>query len=81
MNFNSLPQYIVGTHRIGTTHRRIADYYCRYLPLRVVRCPYQLPPFIESMQWHGYFSSDPGLAWLRGILKEVASGLEHNRCP
>jgi LysR family nod box-dependent transcriptional activator len=81
MNFNSLPQYIVGTQRIGTTHRRMADYYCRYLPLRVVPCPYQLPPFVEAMQWHQYFSGDPGLTWLRGILKEVGGGLEHNRGP
>jgi LysR family nod box-dependent transcriptional activator len=81
MNFNSLPQYIVGTQRIGTTHRRMAAYYCRYLPLRVIPCPYELPPFVESMQWHEYFSGDLGLTWLRGILKEVASGLEHTRGP
>jgi len=76
MNFNALPQYIVGTHRIGTIHRRLAKYYCRYLPLRVVPCPYEIPPIVEAMQWHKYFDRDPGLAWLRGILKEVSTALE-----
>jgi DNA-binding transcriptional LysR family regulator len=77
MNFNSLAQYIVGTQRIGTTHRRMARYYCRYLPVRIVPCPYELPPFVEAMQWHKYFSSDPSLAWLRDVLKHVANRLEH----
>src|SRR6185312_15638428 len=76
MNFNALPQYIVGTHRIGTIHRRLARYYCRYLPLRVVPCPYEIPPILEAMQWHKYFDRDPGLGWLRGVLKEVALALE-----
>ena len=75
MNFNSIPQHIVGTRRIATVHRRLAKYYCRYLPLRVIPCPFDLPPIIESMQWHKYFSGDPGLAWLRGVLKEVATSL------
>jgi DNA-binding transcriptional LysR family regulator len=73
MNFNSILLNIVGTHRIATTHCRMAHYYCRYLPLRIIPCPYELPPIIEAMQWHKYFSGDPGLAWLRGVLKEVAA--------
>lgn len=76
MNFNAVPQYIVGTHRIGTIHRRMARYYSRYLPLRVIPCPYDIPPIVEAMQWHKYFDRDPGLAWLRGILKEVSAALE-----
>ncbi len=33
MNFNSVPQHIVGTKRIATIHRRLAEYYARYLPV------------------------------------------------
>jgi DNA-binding transcriptional LysR family regulator len=75
MNFNSLPQYVVGTQRVGTVHHRLADYYCRYLPLRIVPCPFELPPIVEAVQWHKYFDQDPGLAWLRGILKDAARAL------
>lgn len=81
MSFSSLPQYIVGTHRIGTTHRRMARHYSRYLPLRVVPCPYEMPSLVEAMQWHKYFSSDPGITWLRGVLKKVANGLEPHHSP
>jgi DNA-binding transcriptional LysR family regulator len=75
MNFNSIPQNIVGTRRIATTYRRLTNYYCRYLPLRVVPCPFELPSVVEAMQWHKYFQGDLGLAWLRGVLKEVATAL------
>jgi hypothetical protein len=30
------------------------------------------------MQWHKYLTRDPGLIWLRGLLKEAASRLEDN---
>ena len=72
MNFNSIPQLLVGTDRIATVHRRLAEFYCRYLPLRVVDCPYELPAITEAVQWHKYFTDDPGLAWLRALLQEVA---------
>jgi DNA-binding transcriptional LysR family regulator len=75
MSFNSVPQHIVGTQRVATTHRRLAQYYCRYLPLRIVPCPFDLPPVVQAVQWHNYFNDDPGLAWLRGALKEVVAAL------
>jgi len=75
MNFNSVPQYVVGTQRIATIHRRLAEYYCRHLPLRILPCPFELPVIAESLQWHTYFNKDPGRAWLCGVLKEVANGV------
>jgi LysR family nod box-dependent transcriptional activator len=73
MNFNSIPQAIVGSRRIGTTHRRLAEYYARHLPLRILPPPYELPSMTEAMQWHSLFNDDPGNRWLRALLKEVAS--------
>ena len=75
MNFNTVPQYVVGTQRVATTHRRLAEYYCRHLPLRILPCPFELPVIKESLQWHKYFDNDPGRAWLCGVLKEVANGV------
>lgn len=78
MNFNSVPQYVIGTQRVATIHRRLAEYYCRHLPLRVLPCPFELPVIEESVQWHKYFDKDPGRAWLCGVLKEVANGVAPN---
>jgi DNA-binding transcriptional LysR family regulator len=73
MSFNTIPQMIVGTDRIATVHRRLAEFYCRYLPLRIIACPFELPAVAEAVQWHKYFDQDPGLAWLRGVLREVGA--------
>jgi LysR family transcriptional regulator, nod-box dependent transcriptional activator len=73
MNFNSLPQHVVGSQRIATTHRRLAEYYARYLPLRILAPPYELPSLTEAVQWHNLFNEDPGNRWLRMLLKQTAA--------
>jgi LysR family nod box-dependent transcriptional activator len=75
MNFNSVPQHIVGTKRIATIHRRLAEYYARYLPLRILDPPYELPSLTEAVQWHSLFTEDAGNRWLRALLTEVASNV------
>jgi len=73
MNFNSLPQHIVGSKRIATIHRRLAEYYADYLPLRILAPPYELPSLHEAMQWHSLFAEDLGNRWLRELFKQVAT--------
>jgi LysR family transcriptional regulator, nod-box dependent transcriptional activator len=70
--FNLAPQLLIGTERIATLHRRLAEFYARYLPLRLIPVPVQIPPLVESMQWHRSRDHDPGIAWLRSILKKAA---------
>jgi DNA-binding transcriptional LysR family regulator len=71
--FNAVPQLLVGTHRIATMHRRLAEFYVGRLPLRLLPPPVAMPPLVEIIQWHRYSQLDPGLKWLLGILKEVAN--------
>jgi DNA-binding transcriptional LysR family regulator len=79
MNFNSVPQHIVGTRRIATIHRRLAEYYARYLPLRILAPPYDLPLLTEAVQWHSLFTEDAGNRWLRTLLKHAASDVRDAR--
>jgi LysR family transcriptional regulator, nod-box dependent transcriptional activator len=72
MNFNAIPQCIAGTRRIATLQRSLAVVYATYLPLRLIPPPFELPPLIETVQWHTCFDKDPGSIWLRRILKEAA---------
>jgi LysR family transcriptional regulator, nod-box dependent transcriptional activator len=67
--FNLVPQLLVGTSRIATLHKRLATFYRRYLPLQMVRPPFQIPLLEESMQWHKSRDRDPGTIWLRSVLK------------
>jgi LysR family transcriptional regulator, nod-box dependent transcriptional activator len=75
MNFNMLPQFIVGTGRIATVQRRLAQYYVKIMPLRIIEPPLALPTLIESAHWNAAFDRDPGNLWLRQVLKEAAQGV------
>ncbi|MEP6960442.1 MAG: LysR family transcriptional regulator [Acidobacteriota bacterium] len=72
-SFALVPQLVIGTTRIATIHRRLAMYYARHLPLRVLKPPIEFPPLKEEMQWHTYRESDPGLRWLRSVFRSAVS--------
>ena len=67
--FNLVPQLLIGTTRIALLHRRLAEYYARYLPVRLLPPPIKIPRLVEVIQWHKYRERDPGNAWLRNVLK------------
>ncbi len=78
MDFNQVPQLVIGTSRLATMHRRLARFYTSQLPLRIVDLPIALPPLVEKLQWHQYRDSDPGHRWFRGVLRETAGLLDKN---
>jgi LysR family transcriptional regulator, nod-box dependent transcriptional activator len=62
---------VVGTDRIATVHRRLAEYGERILPLKVLQHPVKFQPMHQSMQWQRFRTNDPGLTWLREIMREA----------
>jgi LysR family transcriptional regulator, nod-box dependent transcriptional activator len=71
--FNLVPQLLIGTSRIATLHRRLAIFYQRYVPLKLIAPPIAIPLLEESMQWHQSRDRDPGTMWLRSVLKAAVS--------
>lgn len=76
MNFNILPQVLVGTTRVATMHRKLARVYAGRFPLRILEVPYALPRLVEFLQWHSYRREDPAHRWLRKVIRHVAARLE-----
>ena len=72
-SFNTIALLVVGTDRIATIHRRLAEQAARSLPIRVLELPYRLPKMQQAVQWHKYRSQDAGLIWLRGVIREAAA--------
>ncbi len=72
--FTAVPFAVVGTTRIATIHKRLADLYVRHLPLKCVAPPIDIPPLAEAAVWLKYRDQDAGLAWLRRMLKDAANG-------
>lgn len=62
--FLSLPGLIVGTKRVATMHRRMAEVFVRSLPLVMREIPFSIPPIRETIQWNIANNNDRALRWL-----------------
>lgn len=71
--FAALPAAVIGTDRIATMYSRHAAWFAQSLPIIVHRPPIAMPNVIEEVQWHRLKSSDPGLQWLVGLLRDCAA--------
>jgi DNA-binding transcriptional LysR family regulator len=69
----ALPAMVIGTDRIATVHRRVAERAATYLPVRLWEPPLKIPRLVQTLQWHKYKSNDAATIWLRQRLIEVAS--------
>jgi len=61
----ALPSLVVGTDRIATVHRRLAERAAAFLPIKIWESPVEIPMMEQNMQWHRHRSNDPALQWLR----------------
>lgn len=80
-DFETACRLVVGTNRIAMVMGRMARLCEEYLPLRLIRPPFAIPPVIQCLQWHRYQDQDPGHIWLRTMLREAACKLSEARHP
>jgi DNA-binding transcriptional LysR family regulator len=77
-SFLSVPGMVIGSNRIATIHRRLAERVAEYLPLVVREPPLAIPPIREAIQWHLSNNNDPAIRWIVERLV-VAAGAKHSR--
>ncbi len=75
-SFGVIPHLVVGTELVGTVHARLAQRLQPLLPIEIRPVPLPMRAFSQAMQWHKYLTRDPGLIWLRSLLKEAAARLD-----
>jgi LysR family transcriptional regulator, nod-box dependent transcriptional activator len=75
-SFVTLPALLVGTHRIATVHRRVAQRLVGAWPLEIRPTPMKIDAMEQAMQWHKFRTNDPGLTWLRGLVAEAARRID-----
>ncbi|QDD91866.1 LysR family transcriptional regulator [Pseudomonas oryzihabitans] len=73
--FSSAAHLVVGTERIATTHRHLASQVALEHPVVMRELPFQMPVINQALQWHTYRTADPGVAWLRDLLRSAAKDL------
>jgi LysR family transcriptional regulator, nod-box dependent transcriptional activator len=71
-SFLALPGLVIGTRRIATMHRRLANQVASTLPVAVRELPFAIPPIREVVQWHLTNNNDRALRWVIERLDAVA---------
>lgn len=67
----ALPSLVVGTDRIATVHRRLAERARHQLPIKIWEPPLEIPKLVQMLQWHKYRNNDLALSWLRNCAIDV----------
>jgi DNA-binding transcriptional LysR family regulator len=70
-SFLVAPQIIAATDLVWTAPRGLAKAFAEQLPLTLREPPLALPGFEVKARWHVRLDRDPGLAWLRGMLRSI----------
>lgn len=78
-HFLVAPHIVARTDLVLTVAERIAKAHTACLPLRILQPPLALGGFSIAMSWHERNDQEPGLAWMRGCLAELAAGLAEPR--
>jgi LysR family transcriptional regulator, nod-box dependent transcriptional activator len=72
-SFLAVPGLIIGTKRIATMHRRLAEQVVRNMPLVMQEMPFDIPPIREAIQWNIANNNDRALRWIVEQLGIIAS--------
>lgn len=63
-SFMSLPGLVIGSDRIATMHRSLANRLAAYMPLTLREVPLEIPSIREAVQWHISSNNDPAIRWI-----------------
>lgn len=74
--FAPLPALVVGTNLIATVHARLARLLQGSLPIALHPSPVPIGPMEQALQWHQYRTKDPGLAWLRSLMRRAVERMQ-----
>jgi hypothetical protein len=66
-------QLVVGTRRVATVTRRLAEQMAQSEAIVVRELPFVMPPTREMLQWHVASGNDPALNWLVERIRLMAS--------
>jgi LysR family transcriptional regulator, nod-box dependent transcriptional activator len=75
-SFATLPVLVQGSELVATVHTRLARLFVGHWPLVVRTPPLPMEHMQQSVQWHKYRTQDPGLSWLRGLLKQAVERMD-----
>ncbi|MGH3391916.1 MAG: LysR family transcriptional regulator [Actinomadura sp.] len=74
-SYEAVPHFIVGTDRIALLQERLAARIADRLDLKVLECPGEPEPIVETLWWHENHERDLAHTWLRNLIVQAARDL------
>ncbi|WP_010141136.1 LysR family transcriptional regulator [Oceanicola sp. S124] len=74
--FSAIPDLIRGTDRVALIQKRLARVAVARGGLAECPAPFAIAPLQQSMRWHKHRTRDPGLIWLRGVVRACVGDSE-----
>lgn len=74
-HFSSVPFLVMGTNRVVTLHRLIAEEMAQRFPVKLLPAPFEMQPVTEIMIWPRFLDEDPAHKWLRKTIMKLAPSL------
>jgi DNA-binding transcriptional LysR family regulator len=71
-NFLLVPEFVIGTDRIGTVPSRLASAWAKTMPLRVLPAPFPAIDVWETLQVSAAHAGDPAVEWIGKLIVECA---------
>lgn len=69
-SFSALAQSVVGTERLATMHRKLAEHFLPLYPIRIHPVPVPIASIEQLLQWHRLRAQDSGMSWLRNEIAQ-----------
>ena len=73
--FLGIGAVIAGSDLVGTLPRHTSETLARTNGLRIMRCPFEVAPFLVKQHWHARYHHDPANQWLRSICAKLFQNL------
>jgi len=69
------PAMVARSQLVLTTGRQFCSRYTAALPVRILRCPVDMPLLTYYQLWHDLTHASAAVRWLREQVRDVARGL------
>jgi DNA-binding transcriptional LysR family regulator len=71
-SYQATPYFVAGTGRVAVMQRRLALRFADRPDLRVLECPGDPPPIVETLWWHAKNDEDDAHTWFRAMVARAA---------
>jgi len=71
-SYQATPYFVADTDRVAVMQRRLAMRFADRPDLRVLECPGDPPPIVETLWWHAKHDEDDAHTWFRSMVARAA---------